>query len=166
MELALKQHRRYIPEYLALVEREMQKCDPYTESTYDDKQESQMKRLQAHLQSHGFFQLPLVAALKGANHKEALLKLLFENELPYQIALLHFLGFLTHLQEALHLSKEQVYHFLAEVFQANHRAIKGNILVLGNYSKENRARYTSFRHLETVETDYRILEKNTNKNKF
>lgn len=160
MELALKPHRRYIPEYLALVELEIQKCTPNNESSYADIQKSQMKRMQTNLQSHGFFQLPLVAALKDANQKEALVKLLFENELPYQIAMLHFLGFLTHLQEKLHLSKEQVYHFLANVFQANHRAIKGNILVLGNYSNENRDRYTSFRHFEKVESDYKKVEKN------
>lgn len=166
LELELKRHRVYIPEYLALIESEIQNCFPATESINPDRLDTIASRFRSLFQPHGFFQLPLVAALKSEFNKDALLNLIYENELPYQIALLHFLGFLTHLQEVQHFSKERVYHFLAEVFQVNHRAIKGNILVLSRFSKENKTRYTSYRHIESVESDYKILIKNTNKNAF
>lgn len=166
MELELKRHRKYIPEYLALIDSEMQKCIPYIDSLVLNKQGAEIERFRSLLQPQGFFQLPLVAALKSEFNKEALLKLLYENELPYQIAMLHFLGFLTFIHEIQHFSKEQIYHFLAEVFQANHRAIKGNILVLDGYSKENRTRYTSYMHQESVKSDYQLLLQNTNKNTF
>lgn len=166
LELELKRHRRYIPEYLALVDSEIQKCTSNNESFQTDSKDVKIERLRSHFQPQGFFQLPLIAALKSAAYKDALLKLIYENELPYQLAMLRFIGFLTHLQEVQHFSKERVYHFLAEVFQVNHRAIKGNILVLDSYSNENKTRYTSYKHIQSVESDYQILIQNANKNTF
>lgn len=113
--------------------------------------------LKNQLTPYKFFELD---KLKDLSHSQTdqLLYLLCKEQLPYQIAMLNFLGFITHVEIQHSTSKTKMYSLVATVLQANGRAVKGNILTLTGYSTEDRDRYTAFLHKEEVEKDYENLK--------
>jgi hypothetical protein len=113
--------------------------------------------LKKSLKDYGFFDLPLVKALEP----EKLTKLIYElhsNEIPFCIAMLDYLGFLKNLRKVNFNTKKEMYDYLAIIFYTAVRTIKGNVAVLDDFSKENRARYTAHNFKQQVITDYQRLK--------
>jgi hypothetical protein len=83
-----------------------------------------------------------------------LTKHIFTNDLPYQIAYLDYLGFISAINENYTKSKEDTFKLLAKILNAPQRQIKGNVNVLNPVSKEDKKRYTSHLHTEKVKEHY------------
>lgn len=117
------------------------------------------RKLRENLDKHGFSQLNNVQSLSSGKQDE-LVQLLVKKGLPYQIAMLDFLGFTVYLQEE-HCNpqtKKALFKKLSAILDADERAIKGNIYVLDEYSKMDRTRYTAHLHKEAVKKDFYLLK--------
>lgn len=113
-------------------------------------------KLKAVLKKYGFFDLKMVFGLPKES-TEKVIEFLISNELPYQISMINFLGFIKHLEKE-YFTKVEVYRFLAEILSTTERAVKGNCNVLNESSKENKKRYTSYLYNKTVQKDYQKLK--------
>jgi hypothetical protein len=71
------------------------------------------------------------------------------NSVPYNMALLHEVGFLNHLLQNHFITFTELDKKLASIFNAGIRVIKGNRLVLGR-SNEDRNRYTSHLYSDEI----------------
>ncbi len=117
----------------------------------------QLSRLKSNLEEFGFLSIDKIQTLDASSvHK--VYELLSENNLPYKIALLDYLGLINHLQKNYCNTKDKTYSKLSEILKEDFRSVKGNILVLNSLSKENRTRYTAHNHKENVERDYQSLK--------
>lgn len=107
---------------------------------------------------YGFGELPLVKRL-GSSQLNELFTLISQNDLPYRMAMIQFLGFIDYLLKNHFKSQHEVFKYLARWFKFEDcRGIKGNFLVLNPKSKENRRRYTAHLYKEDVEKDYQKLK--------
>jgi hypothetical protein len=102
--------------------------------------------LKAALDKYNFKQ---VDALKHIpeNTQNNLYEILASIKIPFQIALLHELGFIEFLKKNYVNSDVKLFKKLAEILETNERIVKGNIYVLKPYSNENRNRYTAHQHI-------------------
>ena len=80
------------------------------------------------------------------------------NDLPYQVAMLDFLGFVKYCERNYVTTKVELVKIICEILGAVMRQVKGNLLVLNPNSRENRERYTSHLFRETVMNDYESLK--------
>ena len=87
-----------------------------------------------------------------------LIKLLSNNQLPYQIAMLDYLGFLDFVYGENGQIKTALNKEIARILDSEERGVKGNISVLSEHSNENRSRYTAFNYKEIVKKDYDKLK--------
>ncbi len=117
---------------------------------------SKVTILRIEFEKLGFTTLPLIKDKLTEKNIERLFELIGKNKTPYQIAMLHYLGFLALLFDAN--SKEKSYRILATILNAKHRVIKGNCLVLSSRSDENRKTYTSHLHSIEAEKDYQNIK--------
>jgi len=106
------------------------------------------------LRKLNFLDLKLVKDLEVEKIKE-LIKILIQNKLPYQIAMLDFLGFLKYLEESHFRTKLELHKALALIFKSHERAVRGNI---NNLVSIKEKRYTSHIHMEIVKRDYLLLK--------
>lgn len=118
---------------------------------------SAFEKLRADLLQKGFNELRFVKALSDPA-KEKLISLLHENELPYQVAMLDYLGYFDFLTTEYGLSKNECYKRVGELLGVAARSVKGNNLVLKDYSREDRQRYTSHKYKDQVKNDYMMLK--------
>ncbi len=116
--------------------------------------EAKTQRLKKKLNEYGFFNLKLVTEID----KDKLISLLVESNLPYQIAMLDYLGFLKHLGKEYSCTKAELYKLVSDILNTPERPVKGNILVLNPISKENKKRYTAHLTKEKAENDYYKLK--------
>jgi hypothetical protein len=114
-------------------------------------------RLNAELEKHNFFQLPLIKKLSEPN-KNRIIDLINKNGFPYVIALFDFLGFIKLLKSDFYKSNKLLFKELSDWFQISDRTVKGNIYVLNEKSNEDRKRYTADQHKEDVKNDYEALK--------
>jgi len=106
------------------------------------------------LTEYGFYELDKVKVLSLAGKKK-LMSDLAAQSLPYQIAMLDYLGFLEYLQTHHAKTKGELQKILSKVLLVNTRSVKGNIYVLSPKSNENRTAYTAHLHTEQVKKDYK-----------
>ena len=119
--------------------------------------ETKTDKLKAELGKYGFFELSKVKQLSEPN-KQSLIELISTNNLPYSIAMIEYLGFLKYLK-AEHLKADyKLFKEVSKWFDVTDRAVKGNIYVLNEFSKENRTRYTADQQKQTVQKDYEKLK--------
>lgn len=121
--------------------------------------ESKTDKIKAALFQYGFYTIPLVKAL-SVESQTKLIGLIAAKDLPYQIAMFDFLGYLKYLEQEHFDTKDKLYKGLATWLNAekNVRSIKGNINVLSPKSKEVKAKFTAYLHKETVRKDYQNLK--------
>ena len=137
--------------YLEFLKKEYQKYLPPQQT------ETKTDKLKAELGKYGFFELPKVKQLSEPN-KQNLVELISTNDLPYSIAMFEYLGFLKHLRAEHFTTDYKLFKAVARWFGITERAVKGNIYVLNEHSKENRTRYTADQQKQTVQKDYEKLK--------
>ena len=130
--------------YLEFLKKEYQKYLPPQQT------ETKTDKLKAELGKYGFFELPKVKQLSEPN-KQNLVELISTNDLPYSIAMFEYLGFLKHLRAEHFTTDYKLFKAVARWFGITERAVKGNIYVLNEHSKENRTRYTADQQKQTVQ---------------
>jgi hypothetical protein len=119
---------------------------------------SHLQELKTSLSEFGFFDLPLVSHLSHM-HQNDLFKLISNNKLPYQIAMLDFLGFIDlvsqHFNTHIGLQKK-----LSKILGSdkNGRAVRGNLNSLSSKTAEDLDRYTARKHKLKVQNDYNQLK--------
>lgn len=119
--------------------------------------ETKTDKLKAELGRYGFFELSKVKQLSEPN-KQNLIELISTNDLPYSIAMFEYLGFLKHLKAEHFTTDNKLFKAVAKWFGIGERAVKGNVYVLNEYSKENRTRYTANQQKQIVQKDYEKLK--------
>jgi len=123
----------------------------------EEQKISTLQKLRAELKARDFFKLKLVKELSDPA-KEKLIWFINNNELPYQVAMLDFLGFIDFYEKEYGYSRVVIYKKIAEILTVTPRSVKGNYLVLQDFSKEDRKRYTSYKYREQVIKDYQMLK--------
>ena len=130
-------------------------------STRDSRTEEQklstLQKLRSDLNARDFYKLKLVKELSDPA-KEKLIWFINNNELPYQVAMFDFLGFIDFYEKEYGYSRAVIYRKIAEILTVSPRMVKGNYLVLQDFSKEDRKRYTSYKYREQVIKDYQMLK--------
>lgn len=119
--------------------------------------ETKTEKLKTQLGKYGFFELTKVKQLSEPN-RQSLVEFISKNDLPYAIAMLHYLDFLKHLKVEHFITDYEVFRNVAVWFEVGERTVKGNFLVLNEVSKENRQRHTAYLHKERVIKDYETLK--------
>lgn len=121
--------------------------------------ETKSDKLKAELGKYGFFELAAVKLLSEPN-KQNLIELISSNDLPYSIAMFEYLGFLKHLEKEHFQTKYKLNEEVSKWFNSDNegRAVKGNISSLLKNTTENKARYTAYKHKETVKENYQKLK--------
>lgn len=114
------------------------------------------ERIKDELHRYGFFELSKVKSLSEPN-EQSLVELISTRHLPFSIAMLHYLDFLKHLKRQYLETDDKLYNLVATWFNVDPRAVKGNCLVLNEYSTENRKRYTADKQKENVQKEYEKL---------
>lgn len=144
-------------EYISYIEILDQKKEeiPYVD-LIEETIPSKIIILENKLLGFNFKSLEKIKILNPANTNK-IYKLLSENKLPYQIALLDYLGFIEYLQTDYFKTKKDLYDKLGNILDQESRSIKGNISVLNCLSKEDRDRYTAHKKQEEAKRDYEKL---------
>ncbi len=119
--------------------------------------ETRLDTLTEQLRQHGFFKIPKMKVLTSVNQQK-LVELLLCNNLPYCIAMLDFLGYVNFLDKNYFKIIKSRNIELANWFESNERAVRGNVNILADYSDENSSRYTANKHKEKVEKDYNDIK--------
>jgi len=119
--------------------------------------ETKTDKLKAELGKYGFFELQKVKQLSEPN-KQSLVELISTNDLPYSIAMVEYLGFIKHLKAEHFTTDYKLFKAVANWFEVDERAVKGNIYVLNEFSKENRTRYTADQQKQIVQKNYEALK--------
>jgi len=96
--------------------------------------------------------------LKALSEPNKLIDLISNNDLPYNIAMIDFLGFIEHLKAKYFPTKDKLNKAVANLFDVTDRAVKGNINVLNPVSREDRSRYTADQQKKVVIKDYQTLK--------
>lgn len=144
----LNNEKAYFQEILPLIAKQVNNIKP---------EPNKIDRLSSALEKYQFEQLPKVASLKDTGRKSLVAQIAIK-ELPYQIAMLRFLGFIDYLRKHYFRTNEKLFKELAAVLKANERAVKGNIYVLNSKSTENKSRYTAHLHIDEVTKDYEKMK--------
>lgn len=92
--------------------------------------------------------------------KDSLINLISGEQLPYQLAMLDYLGFVKHLEVNYFQTKNELCKNLSLWLNSDiaGRTVKGNLSTLGKKSNENKAKYTAHLHKEAVKNDYLKLK--------
>lgn len=94
-----------------------------------------------YLQSHNYNELHIQELINSHSGKELV---------PYTLALLNEIGYLTFFFNEFTTTKLEGYKKLAEIFDSSERRIKGNVLVLNPKSIEDTTQYTSYTYSEMI----------------
>jgi hypothetical protein len=120
------------------LKKELDKANKTTNSP--NKQLNKNKELK-----NAFIKLGFDELIKSNSWTESqtinIFKLLSENDLPYQIAFLDYLGVIKYIDLNYCKSKKQLYRTLATILNCPERAVRGNINVLNVNSKEDKNLY-------------------------
>jgi len=118
---------------------------------------TKMELLSNHLRAYGIYDIPKIKVLSSEKQMQ-LIELLLINKLPYCIAMLDFLDYVKFLDKIHFKNIKSRNVEIANWFDSNDRAVRGNINILIDYSDENNNRYTSNKHEESVENDYNDIK--------
>lgn len=121
------------------------------------KNATRLELLTNNLSKYGFFDIPKVKVLSSEKQMQ-LIELILSNKLPYCIAMLDFLDYVKFLDKIHFKNIKSRNVEIANWFDSNDRAVRGNINILIDYSDENNNRYTSNKHEESVENDYNDIK--------
>jgi hypothetical protein len=115
------------------------------------------ERLKKKLKIHKFYDLKMVKGLPdGAAEK--LVELISTHDLPYQIAMLDYLGFINFFEKEYCVTKNILYKDLGVILGYHERTVQGNFNSLYKTTEDSKKRYTAHRYKETVKKDYQTLK--------
>jgi len=109
------------------------------------------------LMKYRFCDLEKVQAL-SKDSQSKLVDVISKNSIPYQIAMINYLGFIDYLMSEFFKTKTQLHIELAKLLSTDNRSISGNLSVLNPKSNEDRKRYTAHIYNETVKKDYESIK--------
>lgn len=113
--------------------------------------------LREKLTKYGFENVQKVKDLAPVK-RDRLINKIADNNLPYQVAMLNYLGYFDYLLSNHFTSKFQIYNHFDGILKGDEREIKGNYSVLSPISKENKNRYKAYLFKEIVEKDYQTIK--------
>jgi hypothetical protein len=124
-----------------------------------DIEQTRAEKLKASIKLYNFFELGLIKNLTTEKQNE-LIEIIAKNNLPYQIAMFDYLGFIEHLHTKYFPTKYKLHKEISKWLNSDKdgRAVKANISSLLKNSTENKSRYTAYKHIQTVEKDYQKLK--------
>jgi len=127
-------------------------------STDHAENETKYEKLKSAITVFGFSKLNKVKALQESNQVK-LIELISDNELPYQIAMLDYLGFIYHIQKNFIEGTKKMQREISRILgsDTDGRSVRGNISALVKKPQDKKPRYTAHLHKETVEKDYQNL---------
>lgn len=158
------------PEQIQQVKRDLQKYNQETYSrkteanveiqTDTEKKESELtakiERLNIELSKYGCWELEMTKELSD-EQKEKFLTLLVINDLPYQIAMLEFIGFIGAFQRNYCKTKGESFDKLSSILNKSSRTIGGNIRSFNPHSND-RDKYSAYQHIDDVTRDFNSLK--------
>lgn len=152
-----QRYRKILKEWFNDEKKFIDEITPLLKALPPQQNETKTDKLKAELGKYGFFELSKVKQLSEPN-KQSLIELISTNDLPYSIAMFEYLGFLKHLKAEHFTTDYKLFKAVAKWFEVDERAVKGNIYVLNEHSKENRTRYTADQQKQTVQKDYEKIK--------
>jgi len=154
-----QRYRTILKEWFADEKRFIDEITTLIKALPPQQNETKSDKLKAELGKYGFFELTAVKPLSEPN-KQNLIELISSNDLPYNIAMFDYLGFLTHLKKEHFTINTKLHKEISRWFNSDKegRAVKGNISTLLEYTTESKSRYTAHKHKETVKNNYQILK--------
>jgi hypothetical protein len=152
-----QRYRKILKKWFKDEKKFIDEITPLLKALPPQQSETKTDKLKAELGKYGFFELTKVKQLSEPN-KQSLIELISTNDLPYSIAMFEYLGFLKHLKTEHFTTDYKLFKAVANWFGIAERAVKGNIYVLNEHSKENRTRYTADQQKRTVQKDYEKLK--------
>lgn len=154
-----QKYRKILKEWLRDETAFINQIEPMLKSAPEKPEETKQEIFERMVSKYGFFDLPKTEKLEPSAKNELVQKII-ENGIPYAVAMLDYLDFFKHLQNQYFSSKFKLHREVSKWFNSDKegRAIKGNMNVLSEFSKEDRKKYTSFQHVEKVKSDYLNLK--------
>lgn len=152
-----QRYRKILKEWFNDEKKFIDEITPLLKALPPQQNETKTDKLKAELGKYGFFELSKVKQLSEPN-KQSLIELISTNDLPYSIAMFEYLGFLKHLKAEHFTADYKLFKVVSKWFEVAERAVKGNIYVLNEHSKENRTRYTADQQKQTVQKDYEKIK--------
>ena len=110
----------------------------------------------ATLRQYGFYEMAKVKDLTD-QLKYDLTYLMTTKGAPYAIAMLHYLGYYTQLQNVYSMTKEASHRHVGSLLGISSRRAKGYRNILNPDSTEDPSVYTSCQHVDEVKKDYQNL---------
>lgn len=153
------QYRKIIKTWLKDEKRFIDEITPLITDLPPKEIETKTHRLKETLANYGFYELESVKVLSDSS-KQNLIELICNNDLPYVIAMIDYLGLLKHLMLEHFNAKCRLNREVSKWFNADKtgRSVKGNISTLSSKSNEDRKKYTAHLYKETVIRDYQNIK--------
>lgn len=130
---------------------------PFTNKQIAPKVKSELTKaqiLENKLNQYNFDSLEKVTG----NNKTDLINKISNNSLPFQIAYIDYLGFISYLNDNHCNSNVALHKLIAEILNTTERAVRGNINGIRNIKSVDRKRYTAYKHQEKVKEHYLTLK--------
>ena len=118
--------------------------------------EIKTEEMMATLRQYGFYEMAKVKDLTD-QLKYDLTYLMTTKGAPYAIAMLHYLGYYTQLQNVYSMTKEASHRHVGSLLGISSRRAKGYRNILNPDSTEDPSVYTSCQHVDEVKKDYQNL---------
>ncbi len=129
--------------------------EPYLINKTTEPEKTNGQYLSERLSKYGFFELEKVKSLSQES-QFALIELLAVNKMPYNVAMLDFLGFIDQIQKKYSRTLDKRNSIISKIFDSDKdgRTIKG---LINSLHKPEQSRYTAHLHRQTVQNDYQKL---------
>lgn len=105
-----------------------------------------------------FYKYDFHLMIKVKGNADIIINHLVLKDLPYIIAYLKFLEFDSFLLENFCKSKTDLFNTIAKILDSSYRTVKGNFYVLNPKTKEDKIRYTSYKHSKDVLHHYKSIK--------
>ena len=119
-------------------------------------EQEKFPNLRENISDLGFFSLPKTSSLKE-EQKQLLIDILQSKNVPYIIAMFHYLGFIEFLYFDKFKKKEEAQICLSQILDVDKRTVRGLISVLSPKSKENITKYASRTQIPDVIDDFKSI---------
>lgn len=140
-------------------EREYKESQLRQYENLTDTPATKAEKLGRNITPYGFLDLPKTKN-RSDESKTKIIELIANNSLPYAVAMLDFLGFIKHLKTNYFEVEGKLFKEISKYLGSDldGRRVKGNYYTLNDNYKEDKKRYTAYKHREKVVKDYETLK--------